>query len=462
VSASAVPATATAARNFLGSTYGPLANASWGWANSYGWTQVGPDVMADYISAQTYAMRLTGEPRIGFAWNPLNSQNLSQSDYFAQIAGVLTRLAGSIHETDGGDPTLACEATGCTATVDGARSATSWSTFSTWTPTTAAFTSPPAALTPGTVSNAITLQVQAGTAATTLPVPLLLTISSSSPTSTFSTSLDGPWTPTLAMTLQPGAVGAVFYAQDSAGGTSPKFTANLNGAVTSQVETVVAPNAPPPPPPAVHVVSASFTPGQGHLRVALQVADQGAQAVSARVSFAVLRDSTTFLSAVGQTDSNGQIEVTGFPRLQIGCYTAHVKSVVATGYVWDSASPTTKFCVETLPVRVGAVAYGRKNRHLHVGVRVVDDTGQPLAGARVSFVVMHGTAPFASTAGRTSGSGWVAVTAGKKLEPGCYRTVVKSIAAPHRAWDHVTGSNSYCVKPPPPRPKPKPKKPKVG
>jgi hypothetical protein len=448
VAASGAPGTTAAARNFLATTYGPLANASWGWGSSYGWTQVGSDVMADYISAQTYAMRLSGETHIGFAWNPLNSQGLSSTDYVSQIAGVLARMAGSIHETDGGDPTAACEATGCAATVDGANAANGWSTFSTWTPTSAVFTNPPATLTPDQVSNAFTLQLQTGTAATTLPVPVSLTISSSSPTSTFSTTLDGPWTPTLSMSLPPGSVGAVFYAQDSAGG-SPRFTANLNGVITSQVETVAAPNVAPPPPPSISVTTATFTPEQGRLRVALQLKDKNGNPVSARVSFAVLRDQSTFLSTVGQSASDGMIAVTGFPKLQLGCYTAQVRSVVAQGYVWDSASPLSKFCVETLPARVAAVAYGRKNRHLHVGVRIVDDAGKPLRNALVSFTVLHGTAPYASATGRTAGTGFVALTAGRKLVPGCYRTVVSTIRAPHYTWDHVTGSNGYCVKAPP-------------
>ena len=112
--ASGAPVTEVGARNYLTAAYGTLANASWGWGSSYGWTKVGADVMADYISAQTYAMRLTGRVRIGFAWNPLNSTGLSSSDYVAQVAGVLARLAGSIHETDGGNPAQACEATGRT------------------------------------------------------------------------------------------------------------------------------------------------------------------------------------------------------------------------------------------------------------------------------------------------------------------------------------------------------------
>ena len=66
------PATEQAARSYLSAAYGPLANASWAWTSSYGWTEVDSAVMADFISAQTYAMReASDDPRVGFAWNPL-------------------------------------------------------------------------------------------------------------------------------------------------------------------------------------------------------------------------------------------------------------------------------------------------------------------------------------------------------------------------------------------------------
>jgi hypothetical protein len=306
-------------------------------------------------------------------------------------------------------------ATGCSATIDGASAVTGWSTFTSWTPTAAVFTNPPATLTPGTPSNAFTLQLQTGTAPTTLPVPLTLTVSSSSPTTTFSTGVSGPWTPTLTQTLAPGSAGAVFYALDTGAGT-PKFSVNLNGVVTSQTETVGQPAAAvPEPPPTAHVASAAFAPQQGRLHVTLQVTDANGQPISARVSFAVLHGTSTFLTTVGQS-----------------------------GYAWDASSPTDIFCVHTLPARVGAVSYGRKNRHLHVGVRVVDDSGHAVR-AFVSFKVLRGTKSYASASGRTKSDGWFAVTSGKKLAKGCYHTQVTAVAAHSFRWDHVTGSNHYCV-----------------
>lgn len=444
VTAPGAPPSTAVAKSFLTASYGPLANASWAWSASYGWTDVGSDVMADYISAQTYAMRLTGEAQIGFAWNPLNSQNLASTDFNSQVGTILARLAGSIQQTDGGDPTQACAATGCSSVVDGATAVTGWNTFSTWTPTTADFTSAPISTSINTASSAITVQLQTGGVNTNLPNPTPVTVASSSPTAAISTSPTGPWSPTLALTLPAGTGSTLIYVLDPTAGT-PTISATTSGVTETQVETIVGPAAPPPPPPSVQVVSAAFTPVQGRLHVALQVTGQNGQPVTARVSFAVLRNSSTYLTTEGQTASDGTIAVTGFPRLQFGCYKAAVRSVVATGYVWNKASPTQTYCVTTLPARVGLVAYGRKNRHLHVGVRVVDDSGHAIA-ARVSFVVLHGKTRYASGAGRTRSTGFFSLTAGKKLAKGCYRTVVTGITAHGYKWDHVTGSNSYCVK----------------
>ena len=142
------PASTATARAYLSTAFGPLANASWAFNTGYGYTNVGSDVMADYVSAETYAMRAAGNPNIGFAWNSPNPDGLDASDFSTQTSGILIRLAGAIHETDGGDPAQACEATGCSAVIDGGTAATGWSTFSTWAPTVGAFTTPVQTLTP--------------------------------------------------------------------------------------------------------------------------------------------------------------------------------------------------------------------------------------------------------------------------------------------------------------------------
>ena len=74
--AAAAPANLTAAKAFVGATYGPLANAAWQWDASYGFTHVPFDLMQDFVTAQVYAARSAANGRFGFAWQPNNLDSL--------------------------------------------------------------------------------------------------------------------------------------------------------------------------------------------------------------------------------------------------------------------------------------------------------------------------------------------------------------------------------------------------
>jgi hypothetical protein len=448
VEAPNAPSSVAAAKTFLTSAYGPLANASWGWASSYGWTQVTPDVMADYVSAQTYAMRLTGETNIGFAWNPLNSTSLSADDYAAGIAGVLARLAGSIHETDSADPSVACEATGCGAVLDGAATAPGWSTFSSWTPTTATFTTPPVSMSRGMPSDPLSLQLQTGGIRTSLPFDAVVTLTSSSPTGAFSTSAAGPWTPTLTLTLAAGTSSATFYVRDTTAG-QPLLTSNLGGQTATQVATVVAPNlpAPPPPPPSASVTSLAYTPLHDHLHVGLRVVDSSGQPLQGSVRLGLFFGNSPIASAALRTRSDGSIGVTIHPHLQLGCYTARVEAVTVTGHLWDSVTPAANYCVRTVPLHVTAIAFAKYGGRLHVGLRVVDSDGRPIR-ARVSLVVRRHGLNVATAAGTAGANGWLSTTLRPKLGKGeaCFAARIVAAAAAGHKWDGQNSSKFGCVR----------------
>ena len=278
------PASTATAQAYLGTAFGPLANASWAFNSGYGYTNVDSAVMADYVSAETYAMRSTGDANIGFAWNSSNPDGLAASDFSTQTSGILIRLAGAIHETDGGDPAQACEATGCAAVVDGASPATGWSAFSTWTPTVGTFTTPVQTLTPGTPSAPVTIQLQTGGVATSLPNPTPVTLSANTADAMFATDPGGPWAPTLALTIPPGATSATFYTEIS-GSTAPTLTANTGGQLTTQVENVPAPPPPPPvpvAPPAAQIGSVTIDQVGGRLHLGVQVVGPTGQPLAAR------------------------------------------------------------------------------------------------------------------------------------------------------------------------------------
>jgi hypothetical protein len=375
--ASNAPANEQTARAFFSTSYGPLANASWAWGSSYGWTQVGSDVMADYISAETYAMRLASSTgRIGFAWNPLNTSGLSASDFAAQVSALLARLTGSIHETDGGDPTMACEATGCSSVLDGATPASGWNTFGSWDRTAATFGSPPVAATAGAAAGPLTVQLMAGAAPITLPIPSTFAVTSSSRTMTFSTSPTGPWSPSLTLTLDPGASSTTLYLLDPTAG-SPTLSTNLDGQVSTQAETVTAP-APAPGTPTTEatpaqVTSLSYTPVGGHMHVAARLVDGSGRPVQGIVGLTLRVGGSPVASTQAAAGADGSLGLTAGPLLQRGCYGVTITSVAAAGHIWNRQSPSQTDCVRVLPMHVAATALVIVDGRLHGDVNVASD-----------------------------------------------------------------------------------------
>ena len=251
VLAAAGPPTAAPASAYLGTSYGALANAAWAWSSGFGFTAVPYDVMQDYVSAQVDAMRSfdaslgwSGD-RIGFAWDPSNGLGLATSDFNAQIAQIEARLAAAVAAS--ADPAApgagACEPPWCTAAVDGAAFTSAWSGFDSWTPTSTGFVSLPQTAVAGSASGPIIVQLQIGTIASALPYDATVTVSSSSPGGSFSTSASGPWSPSLQLTVPAGSTSVSFYMLDSQPGT-PTVTATVEGQSSTQVEVVTAPAAP--------------------------------------------------------------------------------------------------------------------------------------------------------------------------------------------------------------------------
>jgi hypothetical protein len=445
--AAVAPPGAAAAQSFLASAYGPLANAAWAWNSGYGFTNVDSPTMADFVSAETYALRTAGDPRIGFAWDAANPNGLGATDFRTQTTGVLVRLAGAIHETDAGDPTQACVATGCSAVLDGAAPATGWSTFGSWTPTLAAFTTPPQTLQAATPSSPITIQLQTGGIATALPNPTTVSLSSSSSTGTFAVDPNGPWTSSLTLTIPPGTNSASFYLQDSAGG-SPTLVATTGGLSTTQVETINGPVAPPtpapPPPPPAQIGSLTLGQVGNLLHVDVQVVDASRNPLQARVSLAVVQGSSLFASTSGRTDAGGRFGLTASRRPAPGCYQAQVQSVSVPGYAWDGTTPPASLCVRPSPT-VDSLAFTRRRGRVHLAVRVLGSDRRPLR-ARVSLAIVRGTSTFASTSATTSAAGTLGLTASRKPAPGCYTARVGSVSAPGYTWNRSAPAARICVR----------------
>jgi hypothetical protein len=257
-----------AARSFLEGAYSPLANAAWQWDSGFPRTVIPVEQMEDYVSAQVYALRhfsaSDGQARDhwGFAWAPHNASGMPTADFTAATGALLDRLAAAIHDSaeplDPGDPGVgACGPPGenlwCSLVLPGAWLNDGWRTLTYWGRLALAFATPARELAAGSVSGPIAIQTRLRGSAYDTPSALVVSLASSSPQGTFSTSPSGPWASTLNVTIPAGAdvAPSVYYRDTTAG--SPVLTATTPGTDSgTQTETVLGvapPPAPPPPPP---------------------------------------------------------------------------------------------------------------------------------------------------------------------------------------------------------------------
>lgn len=87
---------------------------------------------------------------------------------------------------------------------------------------------------------------------------------------------------------------------------------------------------------------------------------------------------------------------------------------------------------------------GKSNdRHLNITVALVDDSGQPVAGASVSIDLNLGGSLLTSGTGTTGTDGTVTFCL-KNAKSGCYTTTVTNVTADGLTWDEVTLENGFC------------------
>ena len=260
VLAGAGPAEIEVARSYLRDAYSPLANAAWQRDTGYGWTMVPTEQMASYVSAQVDALRSYGvaaaqaRDHWGFAWAPRNASGTPAGEFAAQTGSVLDRLAAAVR--DSGEPVEpevpgggACGPPGqnvwCVGDLADARPAEAWRSFRAWSQPLLEFTSPPQTLVAGTASAPIGLRLVTSTGLPAPPrAPLAVTLGSSSPRGTFSTSPTGPWVTSLTLTIAAPAstVEGIYYLDPGAG--SHVLTASAPG-VTSATQPVTVTQGPP-------------------------------------------------------------------------------------------------------------------------------------------------------------------------------------------------------------------------
>jgi hypothetical protein len=249
-------AATTAARAFLESADSPLANAAWQWDSGFGWTMIPADQMKGYISAQVYALRhfsaVNGEAgdHWGFAWAPRNSTGMPAAEFTSQTGEIIDRLAAAIHDSgeplDPGDPGVgACGPLGqnlwCGGEIPGAWFNDAWRTFTYWGQLALTFAAPTPVLVAGSPSGPLAIRTLLAGIAYSTPSAMSVTLSSSSPRGAFSTSVTGPWTSTLVVTIPAGGdtSPSVYYEDTLAG--NPVLTATAAGTGSGTLTATVNP-----------------------------------------------------------------------------------------------------------------------------------------------------------------------------------------------------------------------------
>ncbi len=422
--AKAGPAEIDAARSFLEARHGALANGAWAWDAAYGWTAVPFAQMQDYVSAQVYAHRSAGQAvdRIGFAWAPKNLTALSTTDYNAQTAAILDRLAAAVRDS-GAAPEAACAPAGenvwCAAAVEGAAFTDTWKTFATWSTPALTFASAPVTATAGLATGPISIELQNAGVTESATSATDVQLTSSSATGTFSAGADGPWASTLTVTVPAGASGAGFYYRDARTGAATISATSAGRAPAAQAVTVVA----------GPVTSVTVSPPLA------TVAGGTTQAFTASAADAYGNEvaaTPVWTSSLGTVSPAGVFTAPAFAAS--GMVTATIGGVSASANV----------AVTTPVVRVSSIRYATSNGRLVVTFTATDaSTGAAVPGVAVSFTIKRNSYAWVSGSGTTGSGGSFSVST-PTAPSGCYTTALRSVTTSGFAWDGVTPSNGFC------------------
>jgi len=441
------PPTIETARSYLRSAHSPLANAAWERDTGYGWTMVSAEQMAAYVSAQVHALRYfsatSGQPQDhwGFAWAPRNATGLSAGDFAEQSGRVLDRLAAAIRDSaqtpDPADPgSAACGPPGqnvwCVGDVEGARLVEAWKSFRSWTQSALSFGTAAQTIPAGTPSAAISLAlVTSSGLGVTTPTPLAVTLSSSSPSGTFSTSLAGPWSSTLSLAIAAGtgSAGTFYYVDTRAG--NHVLTASAAGTTNGTQTVTVTPG----PVVALAVTPASATVrARGFQRFSVAGADAHGNAVPVAATWSLA-------SAVGTTAPRSGSATVFQAGRRLGSGTIVASVATEAGSISAAAS------IRVTPgkLRIGSIYYARREGAVLVTTRAVDAAGKSVSRARISVAVRRNGRNYFS-ARATTGAGGRTVHRVPIGRGGCFTTAIRRVSAAGFTWDGRTPRNRFCLR----------------
>ena len=432
VLAGAGPAEIEPARAYLREAYSPLANGAWPRETAWGWTMVPSEQMAAYVSSQVDALRSfsvsAGQARDhwGFAWAPRNTTGLSTPDFVAQTGQILDRMAAAIRDSGVADPedpeSGACGAgqTLCAVDLPEASHNGAWRSFRAWAQSTLSIGPvAPIRVVAGVASAPLELSVASAVAR-----PVAVTLRSSSPGGTFSTSVAGPWTSSLTVPVAPASVASFFYRDTRAGVAT--LTADAPGTTRASREVTVVAGA---------ATRISVTPDSREVRSRDEFTFTG-EAV----------DSFGNATPANLTWSIAPTALATFVRGQGGVVTFRAGRVLGSGTVTATAGGTivgsATVVVRAATLRIAAVTYRSTSREVEATLSAVDTRRRPVSGTSLTLIVRLDNRRVARTRAVTGAAG----KARLHLPPGrgCFRIAVARATAQGFAWDGRTPRNRFC------------------
>jgi hypothetical protein len=449
VLARAGPNTIETARSYLQNALSPLANGAWEREAGYGWTMVGAEQMASYVSAEVYALRSFtaarggAEDHWGFAWAPMNATHVAAADFAARTGRVLDRLGSAVLDSDEtidpADPgSGACgpltQNLWCAGDLEGASLNEAWRWFRVWTPPMLGFATPAQTISAGATSEAMKVALTTWTGMeVTRRAPLTVTLSTSSPDGMFSTSRTGPWSASLELVIPADASTVVdFYYVDTRAGEAVLTASAEKVSIGTQMVTVT-------PGP---VLSLSITPTEATVRArATQLLtargmDGFGNAIPVSVSWSVSPSSIgTIAPATG-----GTTIFTATRRLGDGT----VVATLDTGAGTLSAASTLHVVRDQLTI--ASIVYRSGDGFALVTLAAQDSSGRPISRATVSIDVRR-DGEFHYAARAATGPAGHAVYSVPVRVGGCFTITVRSVSVDAFVWDGRTPSNQYCTAP---------------
>jgi hypothetical protein len=395
------------------------------------------DQMAAYISSQVDALRYftvtAGQTRDhwGFAWAPSNTTGMPAGEFATQTGRLLDRLAAAIRDSaEAADPEIGTGACGppgqdafCLVDIEGAGHNAAWRSFRVWTQLLLTIQPATQTVSAGVPSapSTVSLATSTGAPVTTGPA-VAVTLGSSSQGGAFATSAEGPWTPTLALSVGPGAP-ATYYYRDAVAGTAT-VTASATG-TTSGTQAVTVTAGP--------VARVSVAPRSG------LVAVRGTETFDAAAADAYGNEAPAPLAWSLTPHSLGTIRTKGTTA------TLTAGRIVGTGTLSASAGTalvgraSVRVAPGRLHVRMPLVK--RTAGGVRMIVSTVDDAGRPVSRTAIKVVAV-GAGRRMSARATTGAAGKAHITLATR--PGCSTVTVTRARSQGFVWSGQAPRARVC------------------